>query len=52
MLLPGDGLELEVEILRPRWPGRYEVRLDIVHENVAWFDPDGQRFPRLSVEVT
>ncbi len=52
MLLPGDGLELEVEILRPPAPGRYEVRLDIVHENVAWFDPDGQRFPRLLAEVT
>jgi hypothetical protein len=51
MLLPGDGLDLEVEILRPPAPGRYEVRLDIVHEHVAWFDAEVQRFPRLPAEV-
>ena len=51
MLLPGDSLQVELEILRPPAPGRYEARLDIVHELIAWFDPSGQHFPRLPIEV-
>ena len=51
MLLPGDSLQVELEILRPPAPGRYEARLDIVHESIAWFDPSGQHFPRLPIEV-
>ena len=51
MLLPGDSLQVELEILRPPAPGRYEARLDIVHEWIAWFDPSAQHFPRLPIEV-
>jgi len=51
LLLPGDSLQVELEIVRPPTPGRYEARLDIVHEHVAWFDPNGQYFPRLPIEV-
>ena len=51
LLLPGDSLQVELEILRPQAPGRYEARLDIVHELIAWFDPSGQHFPRLPIEV-
>jgi hypothetical protein len=51
MLLPGDSLDLQIEILRPPKSGRYEARLDIAHEHVAWFDPDGKRFPRLTLDV-
>jgi hypothetical protein len=39
VLLPGETLDVELAILRPPAPGRYLVRLDIVHEMVAWFDP-------------
>jgi hypothetical protein len=51
LLLPGNSLEMELEILRPPAPGRYEARLDIVHERIAWFDASGQHFPRLPIEV-
>jgi hypothetical protein len=51
MLLPGNSLQVDLEILRPPAPGRYEARLDIVHESIAWFDPSGQQFPRLPIEV-
>jgi hypothetical protein len=51
LLLPGDSLQVELEILRPPAPGRYEARLDVAHERIAWFDPNGQHFPRLPIEV-
>jgi hypothetical protein len=51
LLLPGDSLQVELEIQRPQAPGRYEARLDIVHELIAWFDPSGQHFPRLPIDV-
>jgi len=51
MLLPGDSVQVDLNILRPPMPGRYEARLDIVHEGVAWLDPNGDRFPRLPIEV-
>jgi hypothetical protein len=51
-LRPADSLQIQLEILRPPGPGRYEARLDVVQELVAWFDPDGTSFPRLLVEVS
>ena len=51
LLLPGDSVHVDLDILRPPMPGRYEARLDIVHEGVVWLDPKGNRFPRLPIEV-
>jgi hypothetical protein len=51
MLMPGDSLRLDLEIPRPPEPGRYQARLDIVHELVAWASDQGQHFPHLSIEV-
>ena len=45
------SLQVELEILRPPAPGRYQAQLDIVHELITWFDPSGQHFPRLPIEV-
>jgi hypothetical protein len=51
MLLPGDSVQVDLDILLPPMPGRYEARLDIVQEGAAWLDPNGDRFPRLPIEV-
>jgi hypothetical protein len=51
MLLPGDSIRLELEILRPPAPGQFEARIDVVQERVTWFDPEGIYFPRLPIEV-
>ncbi len=51
MLLPGDSVQLELEILRPPALGRYEARIDIVQEHISWFDPEGISLPRLAIEV-
>jgi hypothetical protein len=51
MLLPGDSLQVEMEVQRPPERGRYIARLDIIQEHVGWFDPDGERLPRLAIEV-
>lgn len=51
MLMPGDSLRLDLMILRPPEPGRYQARLDIVHERVAWASDTGQHFPQCSIQV-
>lgn len=51
MLMPGDSLRLDLMILRPPEPGRYQARLDIVHERVAWASEMGQHFPQCSIQV-
>lgn len=51
MLLPGDSVQVDLDILRPPKPGRYVARLDIVQEGVVWLDPKGNRFPRVPIEV-
>jgi hypothetical protein len=51
ILRPGDSLQLELEIRRPPAAGRYEARIDLIHEFIRWFDPDGVCFPRLLIEV-
>jgi hypothetical protein len=51
MLLPGDSVQVDLDILRPPKPGRYVARLDIVQEGLVWLDPKGRRFPRVPIEV-
>lgn len=52
LLMPGDTLTLRLAIARPPGPGRWEARLDLVLEHVAWATPRWRRFPRITIDVT
>jgi hypothetical protein len=42
-LVPGESQVVPLHVLAPHLPGRYRLRLDLVHEHVAWF---GNRLER------
>ena len=48
---PGQSVELQVAVPLPAEIGRYQVELDLVDENVAWFGQSGSPTTRLAVEV-
>jgi hypothetical protein len=52
LLMPGDSLSVDLELLRPATPGRYRAQLDIVHEHVAWFSVEGVRMPEIVIIVS
>jgi SAM-dependent methyltransferase len=48
--LPGESIELDVELL-PVEPGRYEVELDCVAREIAWFSRLKSKPPRIELEI-
>ena len=50
-LAPGEQVELSLELQAPWAPGRYELELDMVEEQVAWFSQRGSRVARHIIEV-
>ncbi|MEW6154011.1 MAG: class I SAM-dependent methyltransferase [Actinomycetota bacterium] len=49
-LAPDQTVKVELAVEAPRVPGRYQLVLDLVQEDVAWFSDRGS--PPLSVPVT
>jgi hypothetical protein len=47
-LPPGGSMDVPVHVRAPTQPGRYRLSIDLVHENVRWFDSALE----WSVEVT
>jgi hypothetical protein len=54
-LAPGESQVVPLHVLTPSTPGRYRLRLDLVHEHVAWFGCAVEREvevePRLRVAI-
>jgi hypothetical protein len=50
-LEPGGIIECTIAFVAPSVPGRYVIRLDLVHERVCWFSQRGSRFPAWQLEV-
>jgi hypothetical protein len=48
---PGESCELRCVFAAPADPGRYTLRLDLVAEQVGWFESWGSRQAELSLEV-
>jgi hypothetical protein len=48
---PGDEVELELSVKGPQNPGSYVLMLDLVQENVAWFNEKGSTTANLKVKV-
>lgn len=52
-LAPGRSVTCRAELVAPRWPGRYQVRVTLVQEEVRWFDQvDATNALELDVVVT
>lgn len=49
---PGESVELQAEMYLPAETGRYVVRLDMVDEYLAWFEPCGSRTADLALDIT
>lgn len=50
-LHPGGRTELVLLFQTPAWPGQYQLELDMVQEQVSWFQDRGSRALRLPVRV-
>jgi len=48
---PGESLELELDVLPPRPPGRYRLAFDLVEEHRFWFAEIGSMPLELELEV-
>lgn len=48
---PGGTLEIEPPLFAPAVPGRYELKLDLVDENVTWFEDQGSTPVIVPLEV-
>jgi SAM-dependent methyltransferase len=49
---PGEEVEVPLEVAAPGKPGRYILELDMVQEDVAWFQDRGSETARATVLVT
>jgi hypothetical protein len=49
-LAPGQVLDVGMVLRAPLIPGRYALKIDMVHEGVTWFEDTGQ--PPLVLHVT
>ena len=49
---PGRSLTLDLSITAPREPGRYSVKIDLVDQNVSWFEEKGSEPLVFAIEVT
>lgn len=50
---PGETRACAMRVIAPRAPGRYELRLSVVQEGVAWFDdidPDNGAAARVAIQ--
>ena len=50
-LEPGGCMDCELSFVAPPTPGRYVIRLDMVHERICWFSARGSTFPSWELEV-
>lgn len=50
-LEPGGRMDCTMAFVAPSRPGRYVIRLDMVHERVCWFSARGSSFPSWELEV-
>jgi hypothetical protein len=50
-LLPGQERRVELSIVAPSAPGRYELELDLVWEGVLWFKDRGSPTASVTLEV-
>ncbi len=50
-LKPGDEAELLLRITYPQTPGEYILELDMVQEQVAWFNQKGSNTLRLNLRI-
>lgn len=50
-LAPGVTIELELPVVAPDEPGRYELELDVVQEAVSWWADAGSTPARAAVDV-
>ncbi len=48
---PGQTITVRALVTAPGTPGRYQVQVDLVHENVAWFEHRGAGRKLVDVEV-
>jgi hypothetical protein len=48
---PGGSAALLLEIPAPQQPANYVVEIDLVHEYVTWFAPQGSEVLRVTLEV-
>jgi hypothetical protein len=48
---PGGSVDCVLEFVAPAEPGRYVIRLDVVHEYVCWFSARGSPFPTWELHV-
>lgn len=54
-IAPGMAVECPIEFVAPTVPGKYIIKLDIVHEGVSWFSwlaPKKNKFPKWRILVT
>jgi len=49
---PGAHVEVELAVLAPDTPGRYQLEMDVVQEHKGWFATLGSQTLRIPVEVT
>lgn len=50
-VLPGATADVQASMPAPITPGEYTVVLDLVDEGIAWFEEDGSRVARFSLQV-
>jgi hypothetical protein len=50
-IAPGESCEIELSVVAPARPGRYLLELDMVQEEVRWFESSGSRSARIKVRV-
>ena len=50
-LEPGGCMDCTLPFVAPPTPGRYLIRLDMVHERICWFSARGSTFPSWELEV-
>ena len=48
---PGEEVTLGVELAVPAVPGRYTIELDLVAEQVGWFEMNDSRPATIRLEV-
>jgi hypothetical protein len=50
-LWPGQSARFVAAVVAPPDPGRFNLRWDLVVENVSWFSTQGWAAPELEIEV-
>jgi SAM-dependent methyltransferase len=50
-VLPGVSVDLTMAVRTPPVPGSWELELDLVHENVTWWNDAGSEVTRRRIEI-